>query len=277
MRSGAVLRRALKAARLTVFVVLGLIVAGKSSAEPSSATPKVIEALDNIRNLSRPGQDGYAAIWQGDKYIQCHALSDQSLSCEAAGAMTQPSLDRVLTPDRKQRLAGLGWRLDPSFGAYTQVFAPTLGLDKAADRILASLSQGYDADLTSIEVQIRWVAHQACPPRRGPGQNLAGLVDDDPRMAPTAMHGCVYSAPASVAANPPGTAPLLAAGQGSSAASGSEVVVVDVTAPDDAAADTVVLREPRARRERHPRSRSGRSRSTGTRHSRSGGHSSHRK
>jgi hypothetical protein len=262
--------------------MLGLIVPGTGSAEPTSATPRVIEALDNIRNLTRPRQDGYTTVWEGEKFVQCHALSDQSLSCEAAGATMQPPLARVLTPDRKQRLTSLGWRLDPSFGAYTQTFPATLSLDQAADRLLAVLSQAYGADLTRIDVQTRWVTRQACPPRRGPNQHLAGMVDDDPMMAQTAVKGCAYTAAAAPAANSAGGINLSAGSQGTnpydagfpvaSDAATTEVVVVD----DPGGADQGVLREPRVRRPRRPRAGSGH-REPRARRSRSGGHSSHRK
>jgi hypothetical protein len=264
----------LKAGRLAALVALGLVVAGKALAAPPTATPKVIEALDNIRNLTRPQQDGYATTWQGNKFVQCHALSDQSLSCEAAGAMMQPSLEDVLTPERKQRLASLGWRLDPKFGAYVQVFPPTLGLDQVADRILTVLHQAYDADLTHIEVQTRWVGHQACPPRRGPGQIQAGLVDDDPLMSPTAVHGCAFSDSANpTTASAPAAAPA-------PPAPAPSVLVVDVPETSDPVVveDTAVIREPHGRRrERHPRISSSHRESRGARRSRSGGHGSHHK
>ncbi len=281
MRPGAGVRTASKAMRLAVLVVLGLIVAGPGLAEPSATTTWVIEGLDNIRNLTRPRQDGYTAIWDGDKFVQCHAHSDQSLSCEAAGATMQPSLARVLTPDRKQRLTSLGWRLDPSFGAYTKTFAPTVSLDQVADRILTVLSQAYDADLTRLYVQTRWVAHQTCPPRHGPGQNRAGMIDDDPMMAQTAVHGCAYSAPANVAANGSGGINLLAGSQAASASSAyyaSPPAAPDLVATDVVADDPAPVREPRARRARRPRTSSGHRASTGKRRSRSGGgHSSHHK
>jgi hypothetical protein len=292
MGSRAILGPALKAAGLAVLVVLALIPAGKAWAEPASTAPKVIEALDNVRNLTRPQQDGYATIWEGDKYVQCHALSDQSLSCEAAGALMQPALEGLLSPERKRRLTALGWRLDPSFGAYTQIFPPGVALDKVADRILASLSQGYDADLTFLEVQTRWVGHQACPPRRGLGQNLAGIVDDSPTMAPTAVHGCAYKPSATSTASASGPSASQANGPGSSSppdsgASAPTVVVVETEAVDPAAPEVVTVdqeapREPRARRERRPRMRSGRREirergSRGKRSSRGGGHGSHHK
>jgi hypothetical protein len=292
MGSGAVFRPTLKAAGLAVVVLLGLLVAGKGSAQPASTRPKVIEALDNVRNLTRPQQDGYATIWEGDKYVQCHALSDQSLSCEAAGAVMQPSLAGLLSPERKRRLTSLGWRLDPSFGAYTQIFPPAVGLDKVADSILASLSQGYDADLTFLEVQTRWVGHQACPPRRGLGQNLAGIVDDSPTMAPTAVHGCAYKPSATSTASASGPSASQANGLGSSAppdsgASAPTMVVVETATADPVAPEVVTVdqeapREPRARRERRPRMSSGRREarergSRGKRSSRGGGHGSHHK
>jgi hypothetical protein len=280
MQSGAVLGPALKAVGLAALVILGLIVPGKGLAEPSSATPRVVEALDSIRNVTRPRQDGYTTVWQGETFVQCHAMSDQTLSCEAAGTAMQPSLAQVLTPDRKQRLTSLGWRLDPSFGAYTQTFPASLSLDQAADRILTALSQAYGADLTRIDVQTRWVAHQACPPRHGPGQHLAGIVDDDPMMAPTSVKGCAYSPPATTAASSAGLKPLT----GSEFASTylglsqvpSEPAATEVVAEESVVAEPETVREPRARRPRRPRAGSGHRESRAKR-SRSGGHSSHRK
>ncbi len=90
---------------------------------PSQASKSRIEAaLQNVMTLERPGQDGFATIWDGNKYVQCGRLRDRGLKCEAAGSLMQPSLDHVLTPERVSRLAALGWRLDPSFGNYVQTF-----------------------------------------------------------------------------------------------------------------------------------------------------------
>ena len=94
-------------------------------AQPTQTSKARVEAsLQNILNLDRPGQDGYATIWDGNKYVQCKRLPDRGLRCEAAGALTQPSLERVLTPERVGQLAALGWRLDPSFGNNVQTFPP---------------------------------------------------------------------------------------------------------------------------------------------------------
>jgi len=232
--------------------------------------------LDNIRNVTRPRQDGYATIWQGQAFVQCHALSDQSLRCEAAGTTMQPSLAQVLTPDRKQRLTSLGWRLDPSFGAYTQTFPASLSLDQAADRILSVLSQAYGADLTRIDVQTRWVAHLACPPRHGPGQNLAGLVDDDPMMAATSVKGCAYSPPAMAATGDSVGLSHLTGSQFASTYLGLSPVPSEPEATEVVVDDSVPVREPRARRTRRPRTSSGH-REPRAKRSRTGGHSSHRK
>src|SRR5580700_1693544 len=73
---------------------------------------QVQAALDNILTLPRAGQDGYATVWDGDKYVQCGRASGGGLRCEAAGALMQPSLAHVLTADRLASLATLGWKLD---------------------------------------------------------------------------------------------------------------------------------------------------------------------
>jgi type III secretion system-like peptide-binding chaperone len=144
-------------------------------------TQSLIEAtLDNITNLNRPGQDGYATIWDGNKYVQCRRLPDRGLGCEAAGALMQSSLERVLSPERAARLIALGWRLDPSFGNYVQVFPADTASSLLADKIARVLREAYDADVADLEVQSTWIQSEPCPPRNGPSQNLAGIVNDAP-------------------------------------------------------------------------------------------------
>lgn len=92
----------------------------------------------------------------------------------------QPSLGYVLVPERVTRLAGLGWRLDPSFSNYLQTFPPGMPTSQIADKILLALAKGYAADLADLEVQSTWVASEPCPPRNGPSQNLAGIVANAP-------------------------------------------------------------------------------------------------
>jgi hypothetical protein len=147
--------------------------------------------LANIIALNRPGQDGLATIWDGNKYVQCRRTAD-SLRCESAGALMQPSLGRVLLPERVTRLAALGWHLDPSFGNYVQVFPIALPVSQIAERILQALRDGYDADLANLETRSDWISSEPCPPRNGPTQNLAGMINDDLAMSATAVYGCAY-------------------------------------------------------------------------------------
>lgn len=121
-------------------------------------------------------------------------MGDRSLRCEAAGTLMQVSLERVLTSERIGRLAAMGWMLDPSFGNYVQTFRANASAKKIADKIIAALSQGYDADIQNLEVETRSIASEPCPPRNGPSQNLAGMINDAPSMAATAVHACAYKA-----------------------------------------------------------------------------------
>jgi hypothetical protein len=148
--------------------------------------------LDNITNLNRPGQDGYATIWDGNKYVQCRRLPDRSLRCESAGALIQSSLEHVLTPERTARLTALGWRLDPSFGNYVQVFPADAASSLVADKIIRVLREAYDADVADLDVQSTCIRSEPCPPRNGPSQNLAGIVNNALAMAATAVHACAY-------------------------------------------------------------------------------------
>ena len=61
-----------------------------------------------------------------------------------------------------------------------------------AEKILQVLATAYDADIANLEVQSRWVKSELCPPRNGPTQNLAGMVNDAPSMAATAVYACAY-------------------------------------------------------------------------------------
>jgi hypothetical protein len=164
------------------------------AASPAPTSKPLVEAaLQNILNLDRPGQDGFATIWDGIKYVQCKLLPDRSLRCEAAGTLMQSSLERVLTPEHISRLTSLGWRLDPSFGNYVQTFPPGTPPSLVADKILQALAEAYVANISDMEVQSTWVAKEPCPPRNGPSQNLAGIVNNAPSMAATAVHACSYT------------------------------------------------------------------------------------
>src|SRR5262249_9456842 len=41
-------------------------------------------------------------------------------------------------------------------------------------------------------IKTDWIRSQPCPPRNGPSQNLAGVINDSPKMAATAVYGCAY-------------------------------------------------------------------------------------
>lgn len=171
-----------------MFAMLSSVTVASSQASQS----RIEAALNNIVALHRPGQDGLATIWDGNKYVQCRRMPDQAWRCESAGTLMQPSLGRVLVPDRIARLAPLGWHLDPSFGNYVQSFPAGMPVSEVAQRILQTLREVYDADVTNLEIQSDWITSEPCPPRNGPTQNLAGMINDSPAMAKTAVYGCAY-------------------------------------------------------------------------------------
>ncbi|MBV9511923.1 MAG: hypothetical protein JO303_16745 [Caulobacteraceae bacterium] len=176
---------------------------------PAAIQARLEAALQNIETLERPGQDGYAAVWDGNKYVQCGLAAKGALRCEAAGALMQPSLDYVLSPAKVQALGAMGWRLDPGFGNYVQIFPARLPLPQVAGQILQALTEVYGADPSHMEVETDWLASEPCPPRNGPSQNLAGLVNDAPAMAATAVHDCIYLGDRSGPAQPQGVADLI--------------------------------------------------------------------
>jgi hypothetical protein len=143
-------------------------------------------------------------------------MPGRELRCEAAGSTMQPSLRNVLTGDRLSRLAALGWVLDPNFGNHVQSFPADMPSAAVADRIATVLTEGYAADPTGLEIQTAWIADVPCPPRNGPSQNLAGIVNDAPAMRATALRTCSYVA-AAQAAQPVGSAAELIAVYGATA------------------------------------------------------------
>jgi hypothetical protein len=175
---------------LKAWVVAAFLAAGAGVTEASQV--RIEEALTNIMALHRPGQDGLATAWDGNQYVQCRLMLDRSLRCEAAGALMQPSLARVLTPERIARLAALGWQLDPSFGNYVQTFPAGVPVKEVAEQVVRALKEGYGADPAGLQVLSDWIDSEPCPPRNGPGQNLAGMLNDAPAMATTAVRGCAY-------------------------------------------------------------------------------------
>ncbi len=182
-------------------VIAACMAAGANAAQTidgSNATQnagsRVEEALQNISVLVRPGKVGYATIWDGNKYVQCRRMPDRALRCEAAGTSMQPSLRNVLTGQRLNRITALGWTLDPSFGNYVRTFSADAPTVRAAEQIARILSDAYAADIDGLEIETTWVVDLPCPPRNGPGQNLAGIVNDAPSMRSTAVHACSYKA-----------------------------------------------------------------------------------
>jgi uncharacterized membrane protein len=84
---------------LSAVWVVALIFIFSSSGAFADAPPanqtQIEAALENIGALERPGQQGLATIFDGNKYIQCRRMTDHALRCEAAGALLQPSLSHA--------------------------------------------------------------------------------------------------------------------------------------------------------------------------------------
>jgi hypothetical protein len=185
-----------RAAAITALVMA--VAGGARDAAAQSPTERIDAALQNIASITRIGRIGYATISDGNKYVQCRRLESRELRCEAAGTVLQPSLKRVLTIERQTRLVTLGWVIDPAFGNYVQIFPADMPTGQIAVHLLRSLTDGYDISLPDLEWQTAWVVDIPCPPRNGPSQNLAGMINDARPMLATALLSCSYTAPAPV-------------------------------------------------------------------------------
>jgi hypothetical protein len=184
----------LHAVRLGSVVIMMAAAVSPALAEiagPSSRS-LLLDGLNAIAAAGHPDQLGVMTIWSGNKFVQCRRLAEGTLRCEAAGSLMQPSLHSVLTPDRVAALVALGWHLDLSFGNYVQDFAPGSEIRPVADAVMNALARGYRADMPRLEVGVKWIKDDACPPRSGFTQNLAGSINDSPEMAAVAVHGCAY-------------------------------------------------------------------------------------
>jgi hypothetical protein len=153
---------------------------------------RIDDALQNITTLVRPGKIGYATHWDGNIFVQCRRWPDRTMRCEAAGASMQPSMRSVLNGERLNRLAQLGWVLEPNFGNYAQAFPADTSTARIAEIVQQTLSQAYGANISALELSTTWIDDVACPPRAGFSQNLAGSVNDAPSMQATAVHACSY-------------------------------------------------------------------------------------
>jgi hypothetical protein len=178
---------------MTAGLAMAAVILGHTGVCPAQ-TPisQIDEALQNITNLSRPARVGYATFWDGNKWIQCRRLPSRELRCEAAGTTMQPSLARVLTPERLSRLTALGWAPDPSFGLHVRTFPADMASARIADQLWRTMTEAYDATVADFELSTQWVRDVPCPQRNGPSQNLAGSVNDAPAMRMTAVFECFY-------------------------------------------------------------------------------------
>jgi hypothetical protein len=200
---------------LTLAALAAPVRAANEPAIGKAALPaaRIGAALETVSKTVRPGRIGYATVTDGNKYIQCRRLPDRSMRCEAAGATMQPALGAVLTPDRLARLAALGWSLDDSFGNYVRVFPATMPTADIAVHIVRAFAAAYGTDPIDLERATTWIEDVPCPPRNGPGQPLAGIVNDDPTMV--RIRSCAYAAGAT-AAEPAASARALVARAGAS-------------------------------------------------------------
>jgi hypothetical protein len=150
------------------------------------------DALDAM-TIPAPGKDALVLAFDHNLYVQCrHAPDSKTIRCEAAGTLMQTSLTHVLTPDRIDRLIGMGWTLAPAFGNYAQVFPANTDPEALATVIFSTLIDGYGATFDDIVVESSWIPHEACPPRNDQSQNLAGVIETSPAMAAVSLHACAY-------------------------------------------------------------------------------------
>jgi hypothetical protein len=182
--------------RILLLGVFSAVSAGAAADEWTQDKRTLVEAaIGNMMSLDRPGQVGLATIFDGNKFVQCRRLEDRSIRCEAAGTLLQPSMSHTLTGAKLEALEAFGWSLDASFGNWVQNFAADATPQRIANEVETALADVYDADPKSIVAHTDWVAKQACLPRRGFTQNLAGSVITSLNPVAYSIFACAYKPP----------------------------------------------------------------------------------
>jgi hypothetical protein len=179
-------------------LILGFIALASADAthgeEPLAFKRTLIgEAVHNVMTLDRPGQDGLVNVSDGTKYVQCRRMPNRSLHCESAGTVMQPSLARILTRERINRLTALGWHLDPSFGNYARTLPVDASPMEVTRTIVEVLQEAYGVEIADVSVESIWIRSNPCPPRAGPSQTRAGMITDEAKLMPTAVRGCLLA------------------------------------------------------------------------------------
>jgi len=152
---------------------------------------KALRAAMVIVKHEESGRMHLAAFWDGNKYVQCRGDQNGGVRCEAGGALMQPSLAEVLTPDRVGRLSAMGWALDPSFGNYVRIFRRNASAKHIAAQMLAVLNI-YEANVEKLLAAVLFTARYDCPPRNGPSQPLAGMINPEPLSVAVVLRACAY-------------------------------------------------------------------------------------
>ena len=102
--------------------------------------------------------------------------------------------EKSCSPERITKLHTLGWTLDSSFGNYVQIFPSGSPVKDIAERLLQALKDGYEANISDLEVGSDWIKSERCPPRNGPSQNLAGMISDALSMTGFRVHALLLQA-----------------------------------------------------------------------------------
>jgi hypothetical protein len=180
---------------LLIFSPSHAFATGVAQATSEGARSRIEAALTKMMTNDAPKREALAMVWDGNAYIQCRRTAAREMHCEAAGALMQSSLERILTPKRVNRLVALGWELDPSFGNYAQIFPESTKVVQISEVLLASLKEVYGANPADLEFENTIITREVCPLRNGPSQNLAGSINDAKETASFAVHACAYTPP----------------------------------------------------------------------------------
>jgi hypothetical protein len=182
--------------------IMAAVVAALTPAVAGAAVPtsreQIITGLNRALTLTSPRVDGLVTVSDNNLWVQC--LSShyfKTWRCEAAGLEGQPWLRHVLTVERQDRLATLGFAPDNEVGNFVARVASATATSLMADRIIAVLTQAYGAKAEDLTVSVDTLRSARCHTRlRADADRGGSILTPSWGFAKDAAEGCRVGASA---------------------------------------------------------------------------------
>lgn len=139
-----------------------LLMSGSALAGPALKT-EIVQGIAAVILAENDKTDGILTVSESNLFVQClrsHLLPQWR--CESAGTEGQPWLHDVLTPERRAKLAALGFVPDAETGNFVSTPLKAIAPDALAGTILQVLTEIYGAVPEEIEVKAEKLRSARC-------------------------------------------------------------------------------------------------------------------